>query len=114
MINYYNDWNAGAVFGVYGVRPAMHLDLNYLLTNMGYEITANANGGTISAADGWTLETGNASAKKTLDPGAAYGTLPLATREGHTFDGWYSKDGTTTNDWGVKIEPTTVIDAEAP
>jgi len=40
-----------------------------------YVVTFNSNGGTISAS-------------KTVKYGSAYGTLPIPTKEGHTFTGW--------------------------
>ena len=43
------------------------------------QVTFNGNGGTISG-----------SSTKEVAYGTAYGTLPTATRTGHTFLGWYT------------------------
>ena len=57
----------------------------------GYTITFDANGGTLS---------GSASMQTDLT-GKLTGTLPTATRDGHTFDGWYYG--------GQKVEENTVF-----
>lgn len=46
--------------------------------NQGYTVTFNANGGSCSTAS------------KKVATYAQYGTLPTATRTGHTFKGWYT------------------------
>ena len=59
-------------------------------------IKFNGNGGTASAS------------QLTLTPGTAYGTLPTATRTGHTFDGWY-----TAASGGTKIIATSIVPTAA-
>ena len=55
-----------------------------------YIITYNANGGTVTPTS------------KQITYGDTYGELPIPTKEGHTFIGWYTEE---TN--GTKIESTT-------
>lgn len=79
-------------------------------------VTADANGGTISATTGWT-GTG-ASATKQCIENTTYGTLPTVTRTGYTLKGWHGDgwfdqdsilmaiDGTTkTNEGYYKVIP---------
>lgn len=47
-------------------------------TNQTYTVTFNANGGSVSTSN------------KTVTAGETYGSLPIATRSGYTFDGWYT------------------------
>ena len=64
-----------------------------LLAPKTYTVSVDPNGGTIPATTGWTLSTnGNSkqSASKTVTYGGTYGTLPIPTRTGYTFDGWYN------------------------
>lgn len=56
------------------------------------KVTFNGNGGTISG-----------SSTKEVVYGTAYGTLPTATRTGHTFLGWY-----TASENGKKVDSTTI------
>ena len=72
-------------------------------TANGYIVTANANGGTIPATDGWTVASGSATATKTVTYDSEYGTLPTPTRTGYTFKGWYNGD--------AKITSTTKVTA---
>ena len=53
-----------------------------------YTVTLNATGGSIGSSIIW-WGTG-ASAEKTVTYNSTYGTLPTPTREGYTFDGWYT------------------------
>jgi uncharacterized repeat protein (TIGR02543 family) len=55
-----------------------------------YRLNFNPNGGVCDTAT------------KTLSYGATYGTLPTPTREGYTFNGWY-----TALDGGTKVDSTT-------
>ncbi len=52
-----------------------------------YKLTANANGGSIPETTGWS-GTG-ATATKSVVYDTAYGTLPVPTRTGYGFAGWY-------------------------
>ena len=52
-----------------------------------YTVTANAGAGSISSTSGWT-GTGT-TATKSVTYGGTYGTLPSATRTGHTLVGWF-------------------------
>ena len=65
-----------------------------------YTLTANANGGTISSASGWTIATDKKTATKSVTYASTYGTLPTATRTGYTFGGWYLQ-----NKFTVDLEP---------
>ena len=56
------------------------------------QVTFNGNGGIISG-----------SSTKEVVYGTAYGTLPTATRTGHTFLGWY-----TASENGKKVDSTTI------
>ena len=58
-----------------------------------YKVTFNSNGGTVSG-------TGT----KTVTSGEKYGTLPTATRNSYTFDGWY-----TSENGGTKITENTTV-----
>ncbi len=53
-----------------------------------YTVNVNANGGTIPATTGWTVDDGSASAYKTATYGTTYGTLPTPTKTGYVFNGW--------------------------
>ena len=59
-----------------------------------YTLTYNANGGSVSPKE------------KALKSGASYGTLPTPTRDGYTFDGWYTKVS-----GGNKVSSSTKITA---
>ena len=60
-------------------------------TQANYEITAFANGGSISSTSGWS-GTGE-SATKMVTYNSAYGTLPTVSRNGYTLLGWYCSSG---------------------
>ena len=53
-----------------------------------YTVTADANGGTISTANGWTVASGGATATKQVTYDLTYETLPTPTRENYHFIGW--------------------------
>ena len=53
-----------------------------------YTVTADANGGTIPTASGWTIENGGATATKDVTYDSKYGTLPTPTRDNYYFIGW--------------------------
>jgi uncharacterized repeat protein (TIGR02543 family) len=57
-----------------------------------YTVTFNANGGSVSPAS------------STVNYGTAIGTLPIPTRTGYLFDGWYTEAS-----GGTKITDTTVV-----
>ncbi len=59
-----------------------------------YTLTLNANGGVLDSTN----------AEVTV--GVAYGTLPTPTREGYTFDGWYTQEI-----GGTKVDATTTVSA---
>ena len=65
------------------------------------EITYNANGGRV-LDNGYKVS----SAKVVRDYGETYGSLPVATRSGYTFLGWYTSSTT-----GTRITESTVITA---
>ena len=59
-------------------------------------VTFDANGGSCSTKS------------KAIDKGTAYGTLPTASRSGHSFDGWY-----TAAEGGEKVDSSTVFEQDA-
>ncbi|MBR3673598.1 MAG: InlB B-repeat-containing protein [Clostridia bacterium] len=62
-----------------------------------YTVTANSNGGTIPATNGWTVAQGSQTATKTVTYDSAYETLPTPTRVGYTFKGWDLNNLSTEN-----------------
>lgn len=75
-----------------------------------YTLTANANGGSISATSGWT-GTGTTATKK-VAYGSAYGTLPTPTaytKDGYTvtFKGWF-----TAASGGTQVTASTTMGAD--
>ena len=58
-----------------------------------YTVTADANGGTIPTASGWTIENGGATATKDVTYDSKYGTLPIPTRENYHFICWATAEG---------------------
>ena len=71
-------------------------------TSATYKVVADATGGTITNASGWT-GTG-ASATKNVMYNSQYGILPIPTKAGYTFAGWY-----TSASGGTKIESSTRV-----
>ena len=69
-----------------------------------YTLTANANSGSIPSTTGWT-GTGT-TATKSVVYDTAYGTLPVPTRTGYGFDGWY-----TAESGGTKVSASTKMGA---
>lgn len=59
-------------------------------------ITFDADGGTVDPAE------------KSVIPGEAIGELPVATREGYTFTGWYYADGTQATAEDIATESMTL------
>ena len=82
------------------ITAARTITANFASTINSYTLTANANNGTIATTTGWT-GTG-ATATKSVQYNAEYGTLPTVSRTGYTFKGWYTS---ATN--GTKVETTT-------
>ena len=74
-----------------------------------YTITANANGGTITATSGWTNASDNLTATKVVESGGDYGTLPTVTNNGKTLKEWNTQaDGN-----GTVVTTSTVASADA-
>ena len=73
---------------------------------VGYIITANASGGTITTTTGWT-GSGNTATKVVLWDNNAVGTLPTVSKTGHSFGGWY-----TASSGGTKVEDTTAFEKD--
>ena len=65
-------------------------------------VTADANDGTISTANGWTVASGGKTATKQVAYGSTYGTLPTPERTGYTFNGWF-----TAKTGGSEVESST-------
>ena len=76
-----------------------------------YTVTANANGGTISATTGWTVASGNQTATKSVTWGSTYGTLPTPKKTGYTFAGWYIDDSEVTSSTKVTTAKNHTITA---
>ena len=68
---------------------------------LGYNLTANANNGSISASTGWT-GTGSTASKVVLFDNNAIGILPSASRANYGLKGWY-----TATTGGTKIATNT-------
>ena len=65
-----------------------------------YTVTFEPKNGTVSQTS------------KTVTFGETYGTLPTVTpnnTDEYEFDGWYTKDGTSNDNWGTKVESTTTV-----
>ena len=86
------------------ITAARTITANFTSTINSYTLTANANNGTIASTTGWT-GTG-ATATKSVQYNAQYGTLPTVSRTGYTFKGWY-----TSATAGTKVETTTKMGA---
>jgi uncharacterized repeat protein (TIGR02543 family) len=46
---------------------------------------------------------------KSVTYNSTYGTLATATRSGYSFDGWFTKDGRATGDWGTEITSSAAV-----
>ncbi len=57
-------------------------------TKATYTLNANANGGSIPTTSGWTIDSGSATASKSVTYDNTYGTLPTPTRTGYDFTNW--------------------------
>ena len=49
--------------------------------------------------------------KEIIIYGDKLGTLPVGSKEGMVFDGWWTLDGTTTGDWGTQISASDICRA---
>ena len=78
------------------------------ITESGYTLTANANGGEIPETSGWTGA--GSTATKKLTAGSAYGTLPVATKDNgcYILKGWY-----TAASGGTEVSANTKIGSSA-
>ena len=74
--------------GTYTVKSAFYV------TNGGYVLTFDPNGGTCSTA------------KRNISAGQVYGTLPTAKKDGYTFKGWY-----TAKSGGSKVTANSIAPA---
>ena len=59
-------------------------------TSRAYTLTADSKGGTIPETPGWTIS--GATATKPVVFNSEYGTLPIPTKSGYSFVGWFTKD----------------------
>ena len=57
-------------------------------TKATYTLNANANGGSIPTTSGWTIDSGSATASKSVTFDNTYGTLPTPTKTGYDFTNW--------------------------
>ena len=70
-----------------------------------YTITLDADGGTIPSTTDWSVSTGNDSiATKTLSVADTLGELPIPTKIGYKFHGWY-----TSGPKATQVSSTTVV-----
>ena len=90
------------------VKTASDHELHAIWSANKHTLTANANGGTMSATSGWTLGSGNTTATKTVTYDSQYGTLPTPTWSEHTFEGWHL--GSVSGD---KITSTTIMKTDS-
>ena len=74
------------------VTGNMTITANFTRTANKYIVTFNADGGEISEST------------KEVTFGEAYGQLPVPTKSGYNFDGWYKESGFTT-----KVDDTTIV-----
>ena len=82
-------WNQNAGFYTIPSNQTGNLTLVAKWTVNSYKLTAKANSGSIPTTSGWT-GTG-ATATKTVTYNAAYGTLPVPTKTGYGFAGWWTQ-----------------------
>ena len=73
------------------VKPHLYTELVAHWTPKSYTVTLNANGGTCGTGS------------KTVTYGQAYGTMPVPTRKGYTFAGWW-----TAKTGGKKVTASTI------
>ena len=59
-------------------------------TSRAYTLTADSKGGTIPTTAGWSIS--GSTATKPVIFNSEYGTLPIPTKGGHTFVGWFTKE----------------------
>ncbi len=85
--SFHNDDALGSSNYYYFKDESVTLKALWIINN--YTLTANANGGSIPTTSGWT-GTG-ATATKTVSYNAAYGTLPVPTKTGYGFAGWWTQ-----------------------
>jgi uncharacterized repeat protein (TIGR02543 family) len=65
-----------------------------------YTVTFEANGGEVSPG------------AKTVEEGKTLSSLPEPTKTDTFFQGWYTKNGTTNDDWGKPFTPATTIETD--
>ena len=73
--------------------PADNTTITALWTGNNYTVTFNPNGGSVSQS------------KKAVVFGSAYGDLPIATRTGHTFLGWFTEKGESITEGSIVNTP---------
>jgi uncharacterized repeat protein (TIGR02543 family) len=97
LIDALNAWvDAQNDLSLDGWRAAAGVNGGYPVLGVRHTVTFDANGGTVSPAS------------KSVTYLSTYGTLPVPTQPGYTFDGWYT-DATG----GTKIEATTEVNLTA-
>ncbi|MGN1201060.1 MAG: InlB B-repeat-containing protein, partial [Candidatus Caccovivens sp.] len=84
--------------------PAQNVTLYAKWTPNTYTVTANANGGSISSATGWSVASNKQTATKTVTYDAQYGTLPTVSRTYYDFNGWW-----TATSGGTQITSTSTV-----
>ena len=96
-------WNQNAGYTIPSNQTG-NLTLVAKWTINSYKLTAKANSGSIPTTSGWT-GTG-ATATKTVTYNAAYGTLPVPTKTGYGFAGWWTQAS-----GGTQVSATTKMGA---
>ncbi|MDE6583361.1 MAG: InlB B-repeat-containing protein, partial [Clostridia bacterium] len=75
--------------------------------NLAYTVSANANGGVMTAGNGWTLNSDNSIATKKIKYDNKFDTLPTPTKTGYTFLGWFDDA-----DFTVEVDADTVLNSD--
>ena len=64
--------------------------INFYFKRVQYTLTLNANGGDFEPTTGWTMEDNNVYSTRYY--GQPYGTLPIPTKDGYSFLGWFTEE----------------------
>ena len=59
-----------------------------------YTVTLNSKNEKIDSSDSWTLSSDSSTATKKITFNTAYGNLPNASKDGYSFEGWFTESGT--------------------
>lgn len=59
-----------------------------------YTVTLNSKNEKIDSSDSWTLSSDSSTATKKITFNTAYSNLPNASKDGYSFEGWFTESGT--------------------